>query len=206
MGIGPLVGYPPNSQNWDGTQPSRAVPQLCPCTRDLSEDSQGKRDEMGVHKPWCPFSPSPRVVPLSSCPSHGWGGLQPPRHPLCATVQPHSSLSHTWQCPVPSGAVAPTCPPAGEPPIPSLRESPAPSLGVALGPLVSSQDDCCPYPITCGSRVPYWGVPCPLLGVVPIPHLRWSLPEGRPCPLPGGVVPCGRGSLPGTGGVSPARR
>lgn len=180
MGIGPLMGYPHNPQNRYGTQPSRAAPHLCP--RDLSEAAPRtpKEQGMGVHN-LVSHLPPPQVVPLSSCPSPGGWPCSPPASPVS-----HRAAS---QLPVPYLAVP--CPLwSGGPavsPIPSLGGSPVPSVGVALGALVSPQDGF-------GSRVPYRGAPCPLLGGFPI----WGGPYLGVAPVPYlGVAPCGRGSLPG---------
>lgn len=78
-----------------------------------------------------------------------------------------------------------------EPPIPSLGESPVPSFGTALGPLVSSQDDCGPSPITCGVPCPILGCPLSPPGVVPT--------EGGPVSYLGGSYLAGEVSCPGRG-------
>lgn len=105
MGIGPLMGYPHNPQSWDGTQPTRAAPQLCPLARGplrrCSDDAEGKKDGMGDTTLGVPSPPPPRVVLLSPCPSPDGWPCSPPGIPCVPACSP------TAPCPLPGSALFP---------------------------------------------------------------------------------------------------
>lgn len=191
MGIGPLMGYPHTPQKWDGTQPSRAAPQLCPLprgpVRGCPEDAQGKRDGMGGHNAWCAFSPHPEWCHCPLVPHLGGGPCSPPAIPCVPPCSP------TAPCPLPRSALSLMgrwphgVPLPGSPPSPPWESPQSPPWGWLLVPLSHPRKALQSLSHHVGGPVSHIGVsPLPFLGGFPIPHLGWSLPEVAPVPCLGG--------------------